>query len=390
MIPQRTSALQAESPLRVLHIGKYFPPAAGGIERFLGELVAEQRANGLHCSVLVHDKASAGTDRFESGTLHRTRAFGEWLFVPISPQWPWALSAAIAESRPDLLHIHMPNPWAFLALLSPAARAIPWIVHWHADIPLDHPSWRMRLAYRPYAWFERRLLLRAARIVASSHTYAEASHAIAPFKAKCDVIPLGMGAAPLSGDTPAWPNSRDLKLLAVGRLSYYKGFQTLLKALTLIEGVQLLLIGDGDQRDSLASLISTHGLADRVRLAGHLSDGEIEAAYQACDVFCLPSIDRAEAFGLVLLEAMRAGKPVVSSAVPGSGMCEVVADGDTGIQVPPSDPAVLARVLADLRDHEDKRLRLGTAGRARFNQQYRLQPVADQIEKLYRKLVPAR
>ena len=373
--------------MRVLHIGKYFPPAAGGIERFLGELVVTQSTNGIKPSVLAHDPHSDSLEQHDHGPVRRVRAFGEVLFVPISPHWPLALMRSIRQFRPQLLHIHMPNPWAFLALLLPSARALPWVVHWHADIPLDHPSWLMRLAYRPYAWFERRLLARASAVIASSQTYLEASPVLQRFGAKTQVVPLGLGEAPAAGAAPHWPSGSKLKLLAVGRLSYYKGFEVLLQALTLAPDIGLVLVGDGERRQALADKIAQLQLADRVHLTGRLEDDEIEAAYRACDLFCLPSLDRAEAFGLVLLEAMRAGKPIVSSAVPGSGMCEVVQHQVNGLQVAPGDPSALARALCQLRDQPHTRAAMGATGQQRFAERYQMQPVSRQLEDVYRRLL---
>ena len=373
--------------MRVLHIGKYFPPAAGGIERFLGELVATQAKVGIEPSVLAHDPRSDSLEQHDHGPVRRVRAFGEVLFVPISPHWLLALRRSIARCRPQLLHIHMPNPWAFLALLLPSARALPWVIHWHADIPLDHPSWLMRLAYRPYAWFERRLLVRASAIIASSQTYLDASPVLQNFRNKTQVVPLGLGAAPTAGTAPCWPTDCPLKLLAVGRLSYYKGFDVLLRALAVTPGIGLVLIGDGERRAALLDQIATLKLGDRVLLTGRLEDAEIEAAYRACDAFCLPSLDRAEAFGLVLLEAMRAGKPIVSSAVPGSGMCEVVEHQVNGLQVPPGDPQALAAALTALRDQPQTRRAMGAAGQQRFTQRYQMQPVSRQLADVYRRVL---
>nr|WP_225444717.1 glycosyltransferase [Pseudomarimonas arenosa] len=369
-----------------MHLGKYFPPAAGGIERFLSQLVSWQSRSGLESTVLVHHKPHT-PDTQDTLPIRRVRAFGELLFVPISPQWPVAFARTLREVRPDLLHIHMPNPWAFCALFSAAARSLPWVVHWHADVPHDHPSWRMRLAYRPYAQFEQQLLRRAATIVVSSQTYLDASATLSAHRDRCAVIPLGLEAERPESAPPDWPNHDQLKLLAVGRLSYYKGFETLLDAVARTADVQLLLIGEGERRTALAARIAALGLHERVRMTGHLDDPQIEAAYRACDVFCLPSLDRAEAFGLVLLEAMRAGKPVVASAVPGSGMTEVVQDQQTGLLVSPGDPDSLAEALALLRERPDLRAQLGQAGRGRFEANYRFDPVGQSISDVYGQLL---
>lgn len=374
--------------MRVLHLGKYFPPVPGGIERFLDELTLAQAAAGLQPAVLAHDPAASAQHTDRDRLVQRCRSYGEVLFVPLCPGWPGMLSRVIREWRPQLLHLHVPNPSVFWALLSPAARRIPWVVHWHADIPLDAAHRGLRLAYPAYALLERALLARAARIIATSQAYLDASVALAPHRARCRVIPLGLADAPAAGIAPEWP-SPGLRLLAVGRLAYYKGFAQLIEALSRVEDVSLVLMGRGPGEAALRAQIATLGLQSRVRLLAAASDADIEAAYRACDALCLPSIDRAEAFGLVLLEAMRAGRAVLASDLGGSGMREVVVNGQTGLQVPPGDVSALATALCRLRDESDSRRRWGEAGQQRFLANYRIEPVAAAISSLYRELVPA-
>lgn len=374
--------------MRVLHLGKYFPPVPGGIERFLDELTLAQAAAGLQPAVLAHDPAASAQHADRGRLVQRCRSYGEVLFVPLCPGWPGMLSRVIREWRPQLLHLHVPNPSVFWALLSPAARRIPWVVHWHADIPLDAAHRGLRLAYPAYALLERALLARAARIIATSQAYLDASVALAPHRARCRVIPLGLADAPAAGIAPEWP-SPGLRLLAVGRLAYYKGFAQLIEALSRVENVSLVLMGRGPGEAALRAQIATLGLQSRVRLLAAASDADVEAAYRACDALCLPSIDRAEAFGLVLLEAMRAGRAVLASDLGGSGMREVVVNGQTGLQVPPGDVSALATALCRLRDESDSRRRWGEAGQQRFLANYRIEPVAAAISSLYRELVPA-
>jgi glycosyltransferase involved in cell wall biosynthesis len=195
-----------------------------------------------------------------------------------------------------------------------------------------------------------------------------------------------MPEAGAAGPAPLWPGA-GVRLLAVGRLSYYKGFEVLLDALAQVPEASLLLVGEGEQRRALESRIADLGLGSRVRLAGHLDDATLEAAYQACDLFCLPSVDRAEAFGLVLLEAMRAGKPVLASDIPGSGVGTVVVDGETGLKVPPRDATALAVALRGLAADASLRAALGAAGRDRFEHHYRIDAVTRQWTALYREVL---
>lgn len=372
--------------MRVLHLGKFFPPYPGGMERHLADLTAAQAATGLQVAALVHatPRDRARSTWIEDGVeLEAVPCHGQLVFAPLSPSWPWRFARRLAAFRPDLLHVHLPNPSAFWMLASPAARRLPWVLHWHADIPEDSGRLGLRLGYPVYRRFENALNARAARIVSTSAPYLAASRALASWRAKCDVIPLGIGAAPAAADVPAWP-APGMRLLAVGRMSYYKGFDVLLDALAQVPGASLLLIGGGELDAALRAHAERVGVAARVRFAGHVDDATLEAAYRACDVFCLPSIDRAEAFGIVLLEAMRAGKPVVASDIPGSGVGSVVQAGVTGALVPPRDAAALAVALQGLAGDAERRARYGAAGRARWEREYRMEAVTQRWLETYR------
>src|SRR5690606_9634916 len=187
-----------DPPMRVLHVGKYYAPQRGGIERHLQDLAEWFVDHGDAVSALVH--RAPGQWRSTRESLHgvdlrRVGCLAAPLYTPIGPTFPWQLRRALKEFRPDLLHLHLPNPSCFAALLSPRARKLPWLVHWHADVPPDMPDWRFRAAYSVYSRFERAMLARARFIVATSSAYAGASAALAPWRDKVRIVPLGIGAA---------------------------------------------------------------------------------------------------------------------------------------------------------------------------------------------------
>lgn len=366
------------------------------MERFTAVLLQALAGSGLEQAALVHGTPGRPRPQAEwvdpaSGALLReTRCHGRLLFAPVSPGWPLACRSLLRRFRPDLLHLHLPNPSAFWLLGMAEARRLPWVLHWHADVPSDARHMGVRLAARPYRLLERRLLQRAAAIIATSRSYRDGSTELAPFHDRVRVIALAAEPPPaVVPAAPEWP-AAGLRLLAVGRLSYYKGFEVLLRALAQVPEVQLLLVGDGEQRSSLQAAATRLGVAPRVRFAGELPDPELHAAYRACDLFCLPSLDRAEAFGLVLLEAMREARPVVASHIPGSGVGEVALDGESALLVPPGDVPALAHALAALARDPARRAQLGAAGRARWDQQYRPEPVARQVMSLYREVLADR
>ena len=384
-----------EPGIRVLHLGKFFPPHPGGIERFVSDLATAQAAQGMEVRVLAH--AEPGTSRnrhFRAGDVEVDLAacHGQFVYAPVSPAFPRLLARAIRDFKPDALHIHMPNTSAFWSLLSPAARRIPWIVHWHADIPLDSRRRALRFAYRFYKPWEQALLRRTRAVIATSQAYADSSAALAPWREKVHAVALGLPDAPAPAATDStnmhWPTP-GLRLLAVGRLSYFKGFDVLLRALAQVPEASLMLIGGGECEAALRTLARELDVASRVQFVGRLDmdaagQALLESAYANADVFCLPSTERAESFGIVLLEAMRAGKPVIASDIPGSGVGFVVCDGENGLLVAPGDVDALVATIRKLAGDADSRRRLGAAGRRRFEREFTLERVMPPIAALYR------
>jgi glycosyltransferase involved in cell wall biosynthesis len=145
---------------------------------------------------------------------------------------------------------------------------------------------------------------------------------------------------------------------------------------------RLLLIGDGEEAEALRRLAAAPSVAGRIRFAGATDDAILQAAYATADALVLPSLDRGEAFGLVLLEAMRARVPVIASAIPGSGIGEVVVDGESGLLVPPGDADALAAAIRSIGDAALRR-RLAIAGRERWENRFTLERAAQAWLALY-------
>jgi glycosyltransferase involved in cell wall biosynthesis len=372
--------------VRILHIGKYYAPERGGIESQTQALCEWMAARGHRVAALVHQRPGIlrTTQETRAGVgVRRVACIAAPVYTPLSPAFPLALSRALREIEPDLVHVHLPNASAFALLANRSARRLPWIVHWHADIPPDALDWRLRAGYAFYRPFEQAVLKRASAIVATSNAYLDASTALAPWRGKATVIPLGVDDVELPEPRPdLWPPGEGLRLLAVGRLSHYKGFDVLIDALTRAPSARLLLIGEGEEADALRRLAAAPALSGRIRFAGAVDDTTLQGAYAAADAFVLPSLDRGEAFGLVLLEAMRARVPVIASAIPGSGIGEVIVDGESGWLVPPGKPDALAAAIRSIAD-SDLRRRLAAGGRARWENRFTLEGAAQAWLDLY-------
>lgn len=382
--------------MRVFHIGKYFAPFAGGIENFLHDLAAACATLGLQQTLLVHHHQRGratleepfGPPRGQPYRVVRVRSYGQWLYAPVSPGFGRRLAHEVRTQRPDLIVAHMPNTSAFWLLTCPACRHIPWVLHWHADVLGPNVSGPLRLAYQGYRQLERALLSRAAAVVATSPSYLATSEPLRRWQRKARVIPLGLDPARVkSVAEPAkmkiWPSSQDLRLLSVGRFAPYKGYPHLIEAVARTPGVALILAGGGSPDPVIARRVRARDLKGRVRILGGATDLERNWLLQHCDLLCLPSTNRNEAFGLVLLEAMALAKPALVTRVPGSGMSWVVENGKTGWHVNPGDPGMLADRLAWIRDHPDALQACAANARARFEERFDIAAVARRSVRLY-------
>jgi rhamnosyl/mannosyltransferase len=296
-----------------------------------------------------------GREKVGGVTVRRMRTVAVLASTPICPE----LFTVIADVRPDLVHLHHPHPLAMLAYLASGSR-IPCVVTYHSDLV------RQRVLGQLTAPIVRATLRRSAAILVASPDYLETSSVLQPFRRTCHVVPYGfepIAASRIDQRVVAELRTRygPRLVLAVGRLTSYKGFEYLVRAMIEVDA-RLLIVGEGPRRPTLERLVSTLGLHDRVALVGAVPD--VAPYYEACDVFVLPSISRNEAFGLVQIEAMAAGKPVVNTSI-GSGVTYACPPGVAGQAVPPADPGALARAISRLLADPELRHTLGAAGRAR-------------------------
>ncbi len=382
--------------MRILHIGKYYPPYAGGMEIFLRDLLKAHKKEGLDAAGLVHHHLpgrSSLKEEIEGVQVFRASSLGQILYVPISLSFPLVLRKIIRSFRPQLLHLHFPNPSAFWSLAVSEARAVPWVIQWQSDVVPSTIDRRLQTAYRCYRPLEQRMLKRSEKILVASKPYLNHSIPLKPWASKCVVAPLGVDPERLP-----WPEADalqqaerswqpGLRVLAVGRLTYYKGFDVLIRAAGRTHGVAVQIVGDGNLRAHLQTEIRQKGLENRVLLRGGLSNVMLQALFATCHVFCLPSLERTEAFGVVLLEAMRYGKPIVVSDIPGSGPGWVVKEGDCGWRVPPGDVDALAAQLKNLAANPELCRELGRKGRENFKMKFQIQSVARGIKGIYEEIL---
>jgi glycosyltransferase involved in cell wall biosynthesis len=362
-----------QDKMSVLHIGKFYPPHKGGMEIHLKNL-CERLAPSVDAEVLVAGETGRNsTETIKGVRVTRAATLFDFNAAPVCP----SMVQLIRQSNADIVHLHFPNPTGILAYLAAGANGR-LVVTYHSDIV------RQKIMGRGFQPILDRFLRRAAAIIVTSDEYLDSSPVLRRFRERCRVIPLGIEAEKFRlVDEGAVKEIRaqfgDRIVVSVGRMIYYKGFEHLIRAMKGVEG-RLLIIGDGPLRASLEELTRVEGLSERVAFLGQVDS--VVPYLQAADVFALASIARSEAFGIVQLEAMACGKPVVNTRLA-SGVPFVSIDGLTGITVPPADAGALSVALNRLLREPNLRAQLGAVGRRRVEQEFSAALMAQRTMDLY-------
>ena len=342
--------------MRILHVGKFYPPAHGGMEAVLGALCEGTAERWRVHVVVAHDRWRTVVDTRAGVAVIRAGVVARVASVPIAPTLPYH----VWRGGYDCVVLHEPNPFAasVLAVRVPSERFVIW--HHSAIV---RPRWAP-LTYRAV---QRRLYQRADCVIVGSPALA-ASPPVRGHR-RIEVIPYGiryerfLEGARATRVEAALAQSPAPRLLFVGRLVYYKGLNVLLEALVHCPAT-LLIVGEGPLEGQLRARAAALGVDSRVAFLRGASEHEIKACYQASDVFVLPSTEITEAFGIVQLEAMASGLPVVSTNLA-TGVPWVNQHGVTGLVVPAGQPAPLAAAIRTLLHDSALRSKMAEAGRRR-------------------------
>ena len=368
---------------RICHLGKYYPPAPGGIESHVQTLAQAQAQIGLDVSVYCVNHEPGPTRSEHDGPVRLTR-FARPASVSKLDICP-DLASALRRVESDILHMHAPNPTMTLALLRARPR-VPLVVTYHSDIVKQRV---LRTAFRP---FERLAFRHARAIMPTSPLYPAGSTFLNLYQDRLHVLPHGIDLTPYLEPSPsALEKAEELRAahpgprwLGCGRMVYYKGFLNAIRALVEVPGT-LILVGDGPDRPSLEAEARRLGVADRIVFPGKLPHAiDLLPYYLAADAFWFPSNARSEAFGLVQVEAMATGCPVINTRIPHSGVAWVSLDEQTGLTVPVDDPSALAAAARRLIEDPALRARLSAAARVRAVDEFSDRVMAERSLAIYR------
>ena len=362
--------------MRVVHIGKYYWPYQRGIETYLKTL-AEGLNSRCELTVIVSNEDRTTVEETVNGVrvIRLKRAF-----KLAGTDFLFSLPAKLKELKPDIVHVHLPNPWAETAWKL-AGRPGRLFVSFHSDII------KQKFLLKFYAPFHRAFLRQAEKIIVATPNHIKYSPFLSQLPPeKLSVVHYGLKAEeylrPSEDIIGALKDKYSPYVLSVGQLVYYKGFEVLIAALGETRDLSLLIVGTGPLMEKLKKQARELGLQDRVAFLGHIPQEELLAAYYGCEFFVLPSTFRSEAFGLVQLEAFLAEKAVVSTDLP-SGVPYVNQDGVTGIVVPPGDAKALSAAMRALEDDPEAMSRMGKAARQRALRDFSSETMVEETFRLY-------
>jgi rhamnosyl/mannosyltransferase len=367
--------------MKVLHFFKtYWPDTFGGVERTIHAIAKGAQRSGIESEVLSLSRApEANSVLFDGHMAYKAKLDFDFASTGFSRD-VFSRFRALRKSA-DLVHFHFPWPLMDVVHLTAPDRT-PTIVTYHSDIVKQKTLLHL---YKPVM---RQFLKRVDRIVATSPSYTASSEVLRSFRAKTSVIPLGLAEddypAPDEKTVQQWRSTLPPRFFVfVGVLRYYKGLHILLEAAKRC-GLPVLIIGDGPMRPELEAQLAADDLS-HVRFLGALSDTDKTAVLDLSLGLILPSHLRSEAFGLSLVEAAMAGKPMISCEL-GTGTSYVNLASETGLVVPPSNPAALADAMQSLWNDDAQAAEYGSAARLRYLENFTAERMADSYVQLYRSL----
>lgn len=371
--------------LKVLQVNKLYYPEMGGVESVV-QNIAEGLQNDIDMQVLVCQKKGKKVREIVNGVpVYRAHSFGTLFSMPISLDFLFQLRKLSKDM--DIIHFHMPFPLGDIGYLLSGYKG-KVVVLWHSDVVKQK---RFMKIYKPIM---NCFLKKVDIIIVGAQGIIDGSHYLQPYRDKCKVIPLAIREEMwqdgelylkqrMRGTVEHDEKKERVNFLFVGRLVYYKGCDVLLRALQRVERGYLTIVGTGDLEEELRQMAQDLEIEGRVCFAGPVPDDELKRYFRETDVFVLPSVKRSEAFGLVQLEAMAYGKPVINTNLP-SGVPDVSLHGITGLTVEAGDAGAMADAMNWLIAHPKEMEMYGKAAKKRVDEVFKLDKILPQIYEVYK------
>lgn len=366
--------------MKILQVGKYYHPFYGGIEKVTQNLSEGLQRRGVEVTVLCFAHSNLPCNDTVNGIrVIRVKPWLQLFSQPLTLRLSPELVRAAADC--DLIHVHSLNAVAELAALK-LGNEKPIISSYH------HDAFKFRLALPFYRPVLRRFLNACSSIVVSSQNFLDNSNQLTSFREKCRIIPCGSPYRAWEHDPSFITELQRIRhkhgpyVLFVGRLVGYKGLPYLLKACRNIH-CRLIIVGTGPEKSALKRQIERLGIESKVEMVGEIKDDRTFAAYyHGCEAFILPSISQSETFGMALLDAMAAKKPLITTHLH-TGVDWVNQDKVTGLVVDPENDSALAAAINILMDDPLLRRQMGEAAYHRFSELFTVDRMVDQYRAIY-------
>ena len=365
--------------MKILQLGKFYP-VRGGVEKVAYDLMIGLSERNIPCDMLC--AVSQGKSRIiPINKYARVIGCRTWLKVASTMISPTMISTLREIHHTyDIVHVHHPDPMACLALFLSGFKG-KVILQWHSDIQ------RQKQLFKLYHPLQQWLLRRADWIIGTTPVYLSESPHLQGFQHKTICLPIGV--EPMCPDSEAvasikrsFPGRKIV--FSLGRLVPYKGYKYLIAAAQYLKDDFVILIGGmGELKEELQKEINELRLQHKVKLLGRISDEDLPAYYGACDVFCLSSIQKTEAFGIVQIEAMSCGKPVVATRIPQSGVAWVNAHGVSGLNVMPGNAIELAQAIEAITENKDTYARYSAGAKERYHELFTKKRMIEKCLNIY-------
>lgn len=366
----------------------------GGVERHVYSISSELIKRG-HNVTVISTKSPCHETLSEIEGIEIIR-------IPIrlriyNSHMPLDIAKYFDPSKYDLIHAHTPVPvMADLAALKNLSGKKPFVLTYHNDIAKTGSVGKVvSFIYNNTAG---RFLLGFSNIIISTtRTYAANSKQLCKYTQKVKIVPNGVDIEAFNPGVDGKNirkkyklNETDKIVLFVGRLDYYKGCDYLVRAfspvINEINNAHLIFVGRGPLEDNLQKIAAELKITENISFAAYVKDEDLPSYYASTDVFVLPSISPYEGFGIVQLEAMACGKPIVTTTLP--GVSEIDSDGAATLHVPPKDEQQLAEAIITLLKDEEMAKRMGKRGRDLVIRKYSWTKVVESLESIYQDLCP--
>jgi len=370
--------------MKILQVSKYYPPFFGGLEKVAYDISENLSDDHISCDILCsnHNKGSSVEDNGKY-SITRVPTYGTFMSTPMSPTLLYMLWKM--SPNYDIIHIHLPNPLANLAAFFIRGNA-KLLVHWHCDADLHGLKKLIGKLYNP---FQNMLLSRADKIITTSPKLKAESRYLQKYLDKTQVVPIGIKLGELVAThakvLEIKDTYKDKKIIfSLGRLVSYKGYERLINsAQALSDNYVILIGGSGPLTAPLKNQIKKLGLEKKVFLLGAVPFEDIGSYYEACDLYCFPSITCSEAFGVVQIEAMSFKKPIIGTKIKASGVDWVNVDGETGVNIAPDDTKGLTLAITKILSDDALYQQYSRNAFNRFLDNFTIDKTIKKIKKIY-------